>query len=130
MRPKWSDIVKDAFRKGQDVYMQCPTCSSLSYCTDGLEPEKPIDIITLNSCCACILQILLDATPNVIALHMQSFDDAVESVYILDDVLLDVTEDSVVVVPLDKLEEYIESIEELDLEKASTIKSVVANKLD
>lgn len=126
--PKWSDIVKDVFRKGQDIYMQCPTCSSLNYCTDSLEPEKPIDIITLNSCCACILQTILDSTPNVVVLHMQSSYDVVESVYVLDDVLLDVTEDSVVVVPLDKLEEYVESIEELDPEKASTIRSIAASK--
>ncbi|MEM1608162.1 MAG: hypothetical protein QXG81_02650 [Ignisphaera sp.] len=128
MRPRWSDIVKDVFRKGQDIYMQCPTCSSLSYCADSLEPEKPIDIITLNSCCACILQIIIDVKPNVIAMHMQSSYDVVESIYVLDDVLLDVTEDSVVVVPLDKVEEYIESIEELDPGKASTIRSAVASK--
>lgn len=128
LRPNWRDIVKELFTKGQDIYMQCPTCSSLGYCTDNLEPEKPIDITTLNSCCACILQIILDTTPNVLALHMQSSNDIVESFYILGDVLLNITEDSVILVPLEKLDEYIESIEELDPEKANAIRNAITAK--
>ncbi|MDK6028405.1 hypothetical protein QPL79_03385 [Ignisphaera sp. 4213-co] len=126
---KWSNIVEELYKKSEDIYMQCPTCSTPSYCTDYLEPEKPFNIISLNNCCACLLQLILDNTPNVVMFHFIGSGDDNESFYILDDVFLDVTEDNVVVVPLDKINEYIESIEELDSEKANIIRNLIANKL-
>jgi hypothetical protein len=44
-----------------------------------------------------------------------------ESIYILADVLLDITESQATVVPLDKVNDYLEYMKEIDEEKAEKI---------
>ena len=124
-RPKWSELVDELFRRSEDIYMQCASCPNPSYCTDKLEHATPLNIITLNSCCACLIQLVLESMPDVLMMYVGGDNEENEVIYILDDVILDVSDSGAVVIPKDKVNEYLESLSDFDSEKAERIRRFV-----
>jgi len=125
----WSELVAEVLRKSEDVYMYCSTCSTATQCTESLETVVPIGIKTLNSCCACLIQILIENFTDVSMLFIQNISGEDEVVYLLDDVLLDVSESGAVIVPKDRIGEYLESLREFDEEKSERVKQFVESAL-
>jgi len=125
----WSELVAEVLRKSEDVYMYCSTCSTATQCTESLETIAPIEIKTLNSCCACLIQMLIENFTDVPILFIQNISGEDEVVYLLDDVLLDVSESGAVIVPKDRIGEYLESLREFDEEKSERVKQFVESAL-
>uniref|UniRef100_A0A7C4FGF8 Uncharacterized protein n=1 Tax=Ignisphaera aggregans TaxID=334771 RepID=A0A7C4FGF8_9CREN len=125
----WSELVAEVLRKSEDVYMYCSTCSTATQCTESLETIAPIEIRILNSCCACLIQMLIENFADVPILFIQNISGEDEVVYLLDDVLLDVSESGAVIVPKDRVGEYLESLREFDEEKSERVKQFVESSL-
>ena len=125
----WSELVAEVLRKSEDVYMYCSTCSTATQCTESLETIAPIEIKTLNSCCACLIQMLIENFTDVPILFIQNISGEDEVVYLLDDILLDVSESGAVIVPKDRIGEYLESLREFDEEKSERVKQFVESAL-
>jgi hypothetical protein len=122
MGPKltWTTLVAEVAKKEPDLYMYCASCSKPLQCSENLEINTPIEIKILNACCACVFQLILEDF-NVPTLFLETSTGENESIYILADVLLDITESQATVVPLDKVNDYLEYMKEIDEEKAEKI---------
>jgi len=125
----WLNLVTEIIRRSEDIYMYCPTCSSATQCTESLETATPIEIRVLNSCCACLIQLLIENFAEIPTLFIQSTSNEEEAIYILSDVLLDVSESSAIIIPKEKIREYLESLKEFEEEKVERIKQFIENIL-
>ena len=102
--------------------MECPSCISPESCINELPITLPVNIVTLNSCCSCLLSYVLDLIPNIGRIYLQSkTSNEYTSIYILNDVVLEISEDRTLIVPTDKIQEFIELLKELDNESSISI---------
>jgi uncharacterized protein YlzI (FlbEa/FlbD family) len=121
----WSQLVTEIMKKSGDVYMYCSACSSATQCAELLEIATPIEIKILNGCCACLIQILIEKFTELPTLFIQSIVGEDEVVYILSDVLLDISENGITIIPKEKVDEYLEYLKEFDEEKAKKVKQFI-----
>jgi hypothetical protein len=124
-RLSWSQLVAEIMRKSEDVYMYCSACSSATQCAELLEMVTPIEIKILDGCCACLIQILIEGFTELPTLFIQSISEEDEVVYMLSDVLLDVSESSITIIPKEKVAEYLEYLKEFNEEKAKKVKQFI-----
>uniref|UniRef100_A0A7J3QGT8 Uncharacterized protein n=1 Tax=Ignisphaera aggregans TaxID=334771 RepID=A0A7J3QGT8_9CREN len=121
-RIKWSEIVEKLNKNAPDIYMECPGCISPESCIDELPMTTPVNIVTLNSCCSCLLSYVLDLIPNIGRIYLQSkTSNEYTSIYILNDVVLEISEDRTLIIPIDKIQEFLELLRELDNESSISI---------
>jgi hypothetical protein len=73
--------------------------------------------------------MLIENFTDVPILFIQNISGEDEVVYLLDDVLLDVSESGAVIVPKDRIGEYLESLREFDEEKSERVKQFVESAL-
>ncbi len=122
MKVEWAKIVKELSEEAQNIYMECPSCTSPEHCTAVLPITTPVNIINLNSCCSCLLSHILDSIPNIGRMYIQSkTSDEYTIIYALSNVIIEISGDNALVIPVDKIYEFLEILKELDNENVSSI---------
>lgn len=115
----WSDIVNEIFKRIEDLVILCPSCSSDDFCVTDLSRSPPVDIKILNECCSCMLENVLDPMQYVDRIYYSNeFGESI-AIYKLGDVIIEISTATATVVPLAKLINYVEILEEssyLDLD--------------
>lgn len=123
----WSNIVEELFRKIQDLIIICPSCSTDTACIDEISKSTPIDIKMLSGCCSCLLENILDPIYHINRFYSSSETDEDVVIYVLGDVIIEISQLSALVVPLSRLENYLEILEEMDYRHTETIKKWLIN---
>lgn len=126
----WGRLVDEVYRIAEEIYMQCPTCSKPSLCTEELQPLTPKEVVALNDCCACILDIVLGSMQGVEKLYIPvRHGESYVALYVLSDVLVEVAEGGAMVIPITELETYAETLRELGEEEALNVLELIKKAL-
>lgn len=108
----WGNIVEEIFKRIEDLTILCTSCSPDNSCVTDLSKSPPMDIKILNECCACILENILDSIQYVDRIYYSNeFGESI-AVYKLSDVVVEITTSTATIVPITKLRNYIEILEE------------------
>ncbi len=116
----WYDIVRKIFDNIQDIYVNCSKCSSSNECVEELPLSTPTDIMIFRGCCACILGYIMENVNGAKEIYIP-IEDSVVILYKISDALIEVSEDTAIVVPLNKVEDFVEIIRDLGYEGADEI---------
>jgi len=129
MKVGWAEVVKRLNEEAQNIYMECSSCTSSEQCIALLPITTPISITNLNSCCSCLLNHILDTIPNISRMYLQSkTSNEYTIIYVLGDVIVETSEDSTLVIPVDKVHEFLEILKELDSETAYSVVKWLENE--
>jgi len=116
----WYEIVRRIFNNIQDIYINCGKCTSPIECIDEFPLTTPTDITVFKDCCACILGQVMEDINEVKEIYIP-IEDSMITLYKIDDVLIEISEDTAVVIPLDKVEDFIEMIRDMGYENIDKI---------
>ncbi|MCX8168165.1 MAG: hypothetical protein N3D82_03970 [Ignisphaera sp.] len=117
MKAKWTEVVEELIKEAQNIYMECHSCASPDHCTTVLPMTTPINIININSCCSCLLGHILDSIPNIGRMYIKSkASDEYTIIYVLSDAIIEVSEGGALVIPVNKVHEFLEVFREFDNE--------------
>lgn len=122
MGVSWNTVVEELFNKLGDLLLTCTTCSSEAECVDELSKSLPMDIKILSSCCACVLESVIESIPGVERMYSVSPEGETIAIYRLSDAVIEITSSNVVVVPMTRLDSYIELLDEMGYENSEEIK--------
>lgn len=112
MKMLWSDVVDVVFEKLEDLMTVCPSCSSNTTCVDKLSRLPPIEIQVLGECCACILENALESIQTIDRIYGRTELGEDVAIYKLDDVIIEVSSTSAIIVPISQLENYLELVKD------------------
>lgn len=112
MKLCWSNVVSEIFKRIEDLGIVCASCPPDNSCVSELSLSPPVDIKILNECCACILEYILDSMQYVDRIyHSNELGDSI-TIYKLCDVVVETSGSTAIVVPITRLSNYIEVLEE------------------
>lgn len=118
----WSNIVDEIFKRIEDLAILCPSCSPDNLCVTDLSRSPPMDIKILNECCACILENVLDPMQHVDRIYYSNELGESVAIYKLGDVVVEISTSTATIVPLAKLINYVEILEESSYLDVSMVK--------
>lgn len=122
MSIQWSYLIEKIYKEIDDIIINCSTCSSNSKCIEDLTPTLPIDIKILDGCCSCVFENMLEAIPNINRLYTYSLDtNELISIYVLDDIVIELTQTTLTLIPLTLIDAYLELVNESNYRDAKTI---------
>lgn len=87
-----------------------------------------MDIQVLSECCACMLENILDSTQNIDRIYSTTETGEDITIYRLSDAVIEISSTSAIVIPMTRLESYLEIIEESGYRDAETIKKWLSEK--
>ncbi|MEM0371182.1 MAG: hypothetical protein QXY23_01195 [Ignisphaera sp.] len=127
---KWIDIIEKIYREIDDIMINCPLCSSSSRCVEELTQSLPMGIRILGECCACVFETVLDSMPTIDRLytHLDTGDSI--AIYALDDIIIEVSQTSVMLVPITLLTSYLDLIDESGYRDTEIIKNWLKNRVE
>ncbi|MCC6016180.1 MAG: hypothetical protein LM582_03945 [Desulfurococcaceae archaeon] len=123
MDTSWRDIVEELFNNIDNILILCPNCTPDDRCISEFSLTSLIDIRILTECCACLLENILESKHNIYRTYRYNeFGESV-AIYKLKDVVVEITTSVAMVIPIDKVEEYIEMLRETGVQDIETLKN-------
>jgi len=122
----WRNIVEELFNNIDDLLTLCPSCVPDDPCISEFSLSLPMDIQVLSECCACLLENVLESKQNLYRIYR--YNEAGESVaiYKLGDVIVEVSSSTATIVPIDRIEIYIEMLQETGAQDLEILKKWLA----
>uniref|UniRef100_A0A7C2VKY7 Uncharacterized protein n=1 Tax=Ignisphaera aggregans TaxID=334771 RepID=A0A7C2VKY7_9CREN len=118
----WSDVVNEIFSRIEDLKISCPSCSAEDPCITQLPRDTPMDIQVLGECCTCLIECVLDPKQNVDRIYVNDDTGETVAIYILGDAVVEVTSTTSTILPITKLGDYIEMLEDMGYDNIDTVK--------
>ncbi len=116
----WYEVIKKIFDNIQDIYINCGRCSTPNECIDKFPLLTPTDITIFKDCCACILGQVMEGINGVREIYIP-IESSMITLYRIDDALIEISEDTAMVIPLNKIEDFIEIIQDMGYENIDKI---------
>ena len=110
--PTWSEILSKVTATYRDLEVECPQCRDTEYEVAKLPQNPPSDILILSSCIACILSQILETIPNIPRIYLSSPLEEV-TIYVLDDVVIEISTESGSVIDRKYVDELLELLESM-----------------
>lgn len=80
-----------------------------------------MDVKILSECCACMLENILETAQNVSRMYTSAGAGEDVAIYKLGDVIVEITSTHAILVPLSKLESYLELLSDAEYGNADAI---------
>ena len=119
----WRDVVEELFKRSEELLFACPSCSQETACFENLSGSPPTHIKTLDSCCACMLENVLENLHDVERFYSTLESGESVAIYRLGDAIVEITSSSATVVPIHELDEYRDLVRAMGCENADEIES-------
>lgn len=127
---RWIDIIEKIYREIDDIVINCSSCSPSSRCVEELTQSLPIGIRVLGECCACVFETVLETIPTIDRLYTHPDTGDSVAIYALDDIIVEISQTSVMLIPTTLLTSYLDIIDESGYRDAEVVRNWLKSRVE